>query len=169
MQLDDFAAPDGVNPALAGIAWMIGSWEGTGHCHEPGDEQPFEIEQRVDFSHNGGDYLFYASQWFRLGKDGAERDPLGMESGFWHPQADASLDVVLCNAEGRAEVLGGAIQVTRIDLVTDAVARTVNSTVAYTGGSRLYGLVEGDLMYAHDRATEGAPLAPYMWARLKRA
>jgi|GEM_PF-4025478 len=57
----------------------------------------------------------------------------------------------------------------QIDLGTDAVARTEEALVPYTGGQRLYGQVEGDLLWTFDRATVDAPLQPYMWARLKRS
>jgi len=38
-----------------------------------------------------------------------------------------------------------------------------------TSGSRIYGNVEGDLMYAYDMAAAGQELQPHTWARLKRA
>ena len=52
-------------------------------------------------------------------------------------------------------------------LVTDTVARTATAK-AYTGGKRLYGYVEGDLLYAYDMAAMGEPLQPHLWARLQR-
>ena len=58
--------------------------------------------------------------------------------------------------------------VTRIDLLTDAVVRTEGAEVTHSAGQRLYGKVEGDLMYALDRATTEHELRPHMWARLKR-
>ena len=56
----------------------------------------------------------------------------------------------------------------RLDLVTDAVARTKDATVEYTAGRRLYGLVEGKLMFSFDRATTQHTLRPYLWATLER-
>ena len=38
-----------------------------------------------------------------------------------------------------------------------------------TAGSRIYGNVEGDLLYAYDMAAVGQELQPHLWARLKRA
>lgn len=165
MSLEDFVAPQGVDPSLAGLAWLIGAWEGSGHVQSAEGGEPKPVEQRVEFRHNGGQYLFHVSQWFPTTLGG----PTGMETGFWFPQPDASLDVVMANAEGRAEIWGGKIAPHRIDMVTDTVARTVTASVACTGGSRLFGLVEGDLMYAYDRALEGDSLKPHMWARLRRA
>ena len=38
----------------------------------------------------------------------------------------------------------------------------------YNAGHRLYGLVDGDLMWAFDMAAMGQPLQPHLWGRLKR-
>lgn len=163
----DIEVPEGLNPKLTALGWLVGRWEGTGNGvdHENND---FEFEQRIEFSHNGGDYLFYASQTFLLGAEGAEATPLGMETGFWRPKDDASLEVVLASSDGWSEVLLGKIAVTRIDLLTDAVVRTESAAVSHASGQRLYGKVEGDLMYALDRSTGEHDLRPHMWARLKR-
>lgn len=163
----DIEVPEGLNPALTALGWLVGRWEGTGNGTDH-EGNAFEFEQRIEFSHNGGDYLYYASQTFLLGTDGAGQVPLSMETGFWRPKADASLEVVLTSAEGWTEVLIGKIQVTRIDLLSDAVVRTETAAVGHSAGQRLYGKVEGDLMYALDRATTEHELRPHMWARLKR-
>ena len=39
----------------------------------------------------------------------------------------------------------------------------------YVAGTRLYGNVEGDLLYAYDMAAMGEALQPHLWARLQRA
>jgi hypothetical protein len=52
--------------------------------------------------------------------------------------------------------------------LSDAVVRTESAEVTHSAGQRLYGKVEGDLMYALDRATTEHELRPHMWARLKR-
>ena len=36
-------------------------------------------------------------------------------------------------------------------------------------GSRMYGNVDGDLLYAYDMKAVGQELQPHLWARLKRA
>ena len=166
--MDDLALPEGLNPKLAALGWLNGTWEGTGHGQHP-DGAEFQFEQRIEFGHNGGDYMFYASQTFLLDAGGKAGDPLDMESGFWRPRPDATLDVVIAHAHGWSEVWTGKIQLTRIDLNTDAVMRTGNAAAEYSAGQRLYGQVEGDLMYAIDTATATTPLKPFMWARLKRA
>ena len=41
--------------------------------------------------------------------------------------------------------------------------------MSYTAGRRLYGNVEGRLLFSFDRATEDEELQPYLWAQLERA
>ncbi|MEO7586758.1 MAG: FABP family protein [Arachnia sp.] len=165
MQMD-IQVPEGLNPALTALGWLVGRWEGTGNGTDH-DGEDFTFEQRIEFNHNGGEYLYYVSQTFLL-DEGKTGRALGMESGFWRPKADASLEVVMTNSEGWTEVLVGKIQVTRIDLITDAVVRAESAEVTHSSGQRLYGKVEDDLMYALDRSTDSHALRPHMWARLSR-
>ena len=107
---------------------------------------------------------------FTMNPDGTPAAPLRMETGFWRPNVDTrKVDVLMAAPEGWAEVWTGNIDGAKIELATDAVARTEEALVPYTGGQRLYGQVEGDLLWTFDRATVDAPLQPYMWARLKRS
>jgi hypothetical protein len=55
----------------------------------------------------------------------------------------------------------------RLEIVTDTVARTTTAK-AYTAGKRLYGYVDGDLLYAYDMAAMDQELQPHTWARLQR-
>ncbi len=47
------------------------------------------------------------------------------------------------------------------------MARTTTAH-EYTAGTRMYGLVEGDLLWALDVSLEGHPMRSYASARLKR-
>jgi THAP4-like, heme-binding beta-barrel domain len=162
-----FEIPSGLNPDLLALAWMLGRWEGTGKATYPGTPD-HDFGQQIDFAHNGGNYLHYLSQTFELGGDGTAVKPLSMETGFWRPQRDASIEVVLCHPAGYAEVWYGKISGAKIELATDAVMRT-NTADEYTAGQRLYGSVEGDLLWTFDKAAGGHPLQSHQWARLKRA
>lgn len=163
-----FEIPIDLNPALTGLAWLIGSWRGNGHGNWPG-RGGFEFGQQIDFATNGTAVLHYLSQSYTLDADGQPATPLSMETGFWRPADDASLEVVLAQPDGLAEVWIGKISGAKIELTTDVVARTQTAPEEVTGGQRLYGNVEGDLLWSWDRATTQVPLQAYMWARLKRA
>lgn len=176
-----FEIPEDLNPALMGLAWLIGSWQGNGHGAWPVDDgaddhgsRPegsgeFEFGQQIDFVTNGSGYLHYLSQTWTLDGAGQPERPLGMETGFWRPAGDGKLEVVLASSQGWADVWIGSVSGAKIELVSDVVARTETAVPAYTGGHRLYGTVDGYLMWAFDRATADVELQPYMWGKLRRA
>lgn len=162
-----FEIPEGLAPALMPLAWMIGRWEGTGKGTYPGTDD-FEFGQQIDFAHNGDGYLHYLSQTFEVDAEGLAVKPLSMETGFWRPQPDGGIEVVMCHPDGYAEVWYGTIKGARIELSTDAVVRTASAS-EYTAGQRLYGNVEGDLLWTFDKAALGHPLQSNLWARLRRS
>ena len=162
-----FEIPENLSSELMGIAWLIGRWEGTGKGTYPGTED-FDFGQQVDFAHNGGNYLHYLSQTFEVGPDGKAVRPLTMETGFWRPQGDGTLEVVMSHPEGYTEIWYGKINGAQIELSTDAVVRTV-SAEDYAAGQRLYGNVEGEMLWTLDKAANGEPLQSHLWARLLRA
>ena len=55
----------------------------------------------------------------------------------------------------------------RIDLVSDLIARTATAAEV-AAAKRLYGLVNGELMWAWDLAAFGHPMRTYASARLAR-
>ncbi len=162
-----FEISSDLHPDLVALAWMIGRWEGTGKSSYPGLEDR-EFGQQIEFSHNGDKYLYYLWQTFETDEGGSAIRPLEMESGFWRPSQDGSLEVVTCHPAGYVEVWYGHISGAKVELATDAVIRTTTAP-DYTAGQRLYGNVEGDLLWTFDRAADGHPLQSYQWGRLRRA
>jgi hypothetical protein len=157
-----------LDPALTALAWLIGHWEGTGHGQRP-DGTQFEYAAVVDFAENGQAWLHYVMQLFEADEAGAPVRPVAFETGFWRPGADGTVEVLIAQPEGVAEVYVGRVQGAKIELATDVVVRTVTADAATSGGHRLYGNVESDLLFTYDRGTADAELQPYLWARLKRA
>ncbi len=165
---------------LAPLAWLIGRWEGAGVIGYPTMEEA-QFGQEIEFSHDGRPFLTYTSRMWRLDEEGNQVEPLATETGFWRPvdpPADAEdepddgvpstdLEVLLVHPTGISEIYLGRAKGPRIDLQTDLVARTVTAK-EYTAATRLYGLVESDLLWALDMAAEGHPLQSHASARLKR-
>ena len=156
-----------INPELLGVAWMLGHWEGTGNGASIGGSDG-EFAVTIDFTENGGNYLHYIMQLFEVDEEGRPIHSLGMETGFWRPKADGEIEVVIVHPEGIAEVYLGKIDGAKIELTTDIVARTATADIPATGGHRLYGSVDSDLMFTYDRGTTDQDLQPYVWARVKR-
>jgi len=77
------------------------------------------------------------------------------------------IEVAIVHPTGVSELYLGQVQGPRIDLATDAVVRSATSK-EYTGATRLYGLVEGHLLWAWDMAALGQRLRTHASARLER-
>jgi len=125
--------------------------------------------QEVTFSHDGRDFLEYVSHTWQLDAEGEKVRPLETETGYWRIDAERQVEVVMVRDQGVAEVWYGELAdgKPQIDLATDAIARTP-SAGPYTAGKRLYGYVNGDLMWVGERATPETALRPYMSAHLKK-
>lgn len=151
-----------LHPALLPLSFLLGTWRGEGVGGYP-SIQDFRYGEEVVFSHTGKPVLHYSQRTWLL-DDGA---PSHAEAGYWRPQPDGSLEVVLAHPTGIAEIYVGTVTGTRIELTTDVVVRT--SSAADVGAlARLFGLVEGKLMYAVDMAAGEHPLQPHLSATLER-
>lgn len=191
-----FAFPEGLAPEAYPLAWLVGSWRGEGVISYPGiDDAPFV--QDVTFDHDGGPYLRYEStirllepsvpetvpaEWAddAAGSDSAPASKdltiWSTETGYWRvpperpeglAEGKTPLEVLLADPAGRVTLYVGAIGDARVDLVSDLMARTATSAEV-TASSRLYGLVEGDLMWVWELAAFGHPLQSYASAKLTR-
>ena len=159
--------PADLHPDVAPLAFLLGTWVGVGVGGYPTIEE-FRYGQEVTFGHVGKPFLTYTSRSWILDDAGNQVRGAALETGFWRPQPDGQLEVLLAHPTGFAEVWVGAVDGPRVEIRTDAVLRTA-SAKEYTAGHRLYGLVEGDLLYAYDMAAMGQPLQSHLSARLKRA
>lgn len=155
-----------VHPSVASLRFLIGRWEGAGVVGYPTIES-VQFGQEITFGHNGKPYLSYSSQTWLLGEDGQLGRPLAAEAGFWRPQPDGTLEVVLAHGSGITEIYLGQVTGTKIEMATDAVVRTA-SAKEVTAGRRLYGLIGADLGWAYDMAAVGHPLQAHVSAQLKR-
>lgn len=177
-----FVIPEGLAPEVYPMAWLLGHWRGEGVLAYPGiDEVPFR--QDVVFDHDGGPYLSYSATIRLLVMpdtldEAATDGPVwATESGFWRVPPDRPddlpadkhpIEALLADPSGHLSLYVGAIGNGRIDLASDLIARTPTAANV-TAASRLYGYVEGDLMWAWDLAAFGEPLQSYASARLSRA
>ena len=181
IQLDaDLPAP------LIPLAWLVGRWAGAGVAGYPTMDGDLRFGQELSFAHDGRPYLTYTSTTWLLDDDGRQVRPLVSETGYWRPAAaqpgqhaedaaaepetaaaGAPIEVLLAHPSGYVEIYHGVADGPRITLETDAVVRT-RTAKDYAAATRMYGLVEGDLLWVMDMAAGGVPLASHASARLKR-
>ena len=154
------------HPAIAPLTFLLGRWEGAGVVGYPTIESA-NYGEEISFSHNGKPFLIYSSRTWLLAEDGTIGRASHLEVGFWRPQPDSTLEVLITHPTGITEIYYGTISGTKIEMATDAVVRTATAKEV-TAGKRLYGLVGADLAYAMDMAAVGQPLQPHLSAQLKR-
>lgn len=162
-----FEIPGDLHPDVAPLAFLLGHWHGNGHGDYPTIEA-FQFGQEVAFTHDGRPFLHYFSRSWLIDEHGEEVRPLALETGFFRARPGGEVELVLAHPTGFADIYYGSVEGAKIELATDAVARTA-SAKEYVGGHRLYGLVEGDLLWTFDMAAMGQQLQPHIWARLRRA
>ncbi|WP_426320892.1 FABP family protein [Microbacterium sp. E-13] len=78
------------------------------------------------------------------------------------------LEAALVHADGVSELYLGQIKGPRIDIATDAVVRPAGAK-SYAAAARMYGLVDGHLLWAWDIAALGFELSAHASARLAKA
>ncbi|QNG36252.1 FABP family protein [Geodermatophilaceae bacterium NBWT11] len=151
---------------LLSVLPLLGEWHGEGQA--AGTQGDHRFGQWVRFAHDGRDFLSYESRTWRIAEDGTVAGPDVRESGFWRPRGDDEVELLVAHPEGLVEIyVGTARTTTSWELASDVLARTPDHPDV-TKAARLYGIVEGALMYAVDRAGDDGQLRPVMSARLER-
>ena len=145
---------------------LVGVWQGTGLFGDDPDRRDPQFGQQVTISHDGRPFLRYESITWNLTPDGPV--PGSRELGFWRPQPDGSVQLLIAHAEGRIEVFYGQQRsAASWALSTDGVWRSDGPPVV--GATRLYGItIDGRLAYVEERAHSDEPLAPHASAALDR-
>jgi hypothetical protein len=189
-----FVLPEDLPIELSPLAFLVGTWQGTGVISFGGTET--EFRQKLSFEAIAGGRLDYQSNVTDL----AGR-AISSERGYWmlsrpSDESDAGpglipgigvsaitvredlelwrnsdggfdMEALIVQPNGVAELYFGNIKGARIDMATDAVLRSPNAK-EYASGKRMWGLVEGALLWAWDMAALGQPLKSHASARLVR-
>ena len=161
-----FEIPPNLHPNVAPFAWLLGSWEGGGDGDYPTIEK-FRFGQELLFQQDGRPFIHYMAKSWLLDADGNKVRDAAQETGFLRCLDDGSVELLLTHNIGFTELYLGKVDGAKLELSTDAVLRTATAK-EYTGGHRLYGLVEGDLWFAYDMAAMGQELQPHLWGKLVR-
>ena len=155
-----------VAPSLLSVLPLLGEWHGEGQAAGAGGDHRFG--QWVRFAHDGRDFLSYESRTWRLTDDGAVTGPDLRESGFLRPRGEDDVELLVTSPDGLLELYAGRARTTTSwELTTDVLARTPDAPDVVRA-VRLYGIVDGALLYAIDRAGPDQELRPTMSARLER-
>jgi len=163
--------PD-LHPALLGLLPFVGMWRGRGQGGYPGVED-FDFAQEIVISHDGRPFLAYESRAWILDDESRPVTMASREVGWWRPVTDAQgratddMEATLTTPTGVMELYLGKVTGTRLEMEADAIVRSPTAKEV-TAGHRLFGIVDGALLYAQEMAAEGRGLEPHLSARLPR-
>ena len=161
-----FSIPETLHPDLMPLAWLVGTWRGKGRGEYPNVEG-FQFAQEVSFNHDGRPFLNYYSRSWLIDENDEIIRPAASETGFWRVKENNVLEVILAHNTGIAEGWVGLVQGAKIQLAMDQGYSSPSAKIV-TAGSRLYGLVEGELFTSYDMAAQGQTLQAHLWSSLER-
>jgi hypothetical protein len=158
-----------LNDACLALLPLVGVWRGEGEINYSTMEKPVRFGQQLTIAHDGRPFLFHEARSWLLDEDGNVIRPAAREVGWWRPQPDDTIELLLAHSSGILEMFYGKPRnQTSWELGTDAVVRTATAKDV-TGAQRLYGLINnGDLGYVEERAMVGEPMQPHASAHLRR-
>jgi hypothetical protein len=191
-----FVLPEGLPPELAPLAFLVGKWSGTGVIAFEGVEH--EFVQQIEFAHDGNVLTYVSSAklsdetgtalpselgYWRIARPREEFDfgpgllPGNGETKFNNHESIEpfrtkegafNLEVSTIHPGGVAELYNGWVKQARIEIAS-AHGVAFEGAKTYRHSTRIYGLVEGALLWAWDIALPGQELKSHASARLERA
>ena len=190
-----FVLPEGLPIELTPLAFLVGKWAGTGVIALDGEEH--EFAQQIEFAHDGGVLTYVSSAkltneagtalpselgYWRIARPREDFDygpgllPGKGESKFTtHESLEPcrtkegafNIQVSTIHPGGVAELYNGWVKQARIEIAS-AHGVAFEGSKTYRHSTRMYGLVEGALLWAWDIALPGQDLKSHASARLER-
>ena len=156
-------APDPVplHPDVADLAFLLGTWTGTGHGEYPTIEA-FDYLETVEFAHVGKPFLSYR----QATRHAATGLPLHAETGYLRRPAPGRVELVLAQPTGIAEIDEGTLAGRSLRLRSTSVTRTATA-VEVTEVERDVDVDSGVLRYSLRMAAAGVGLTHHLAAELR--
>jgi hypothetical protein len=157
-------APPGIlHEDLAELAFLLGTWKGTGEgVWPPGDR--FTYGEDLSFEDVGDTFLVYAQRSWSL-EDGS---PIHLERGFLRPSGSDRVELMLAHPIGITEVAVGTVGAGVLEVASAAVSLAPAAS-RVTQLRRRIEVRDGRLSYELHMAMEGVELLSHVRSHLKRA
>ncbi len=153
--------PD-LHPAIEPIAYLLGTWRGTGAGTYPTIDD-FSYNEEITFGHVGKPFLAYGQKTRH-----AETDlPLHAETGYWRLIDGRDVEVVLSHPTGIMELQVGSHADGVFDLHSHAMVGSPTAK-SVTEVHRRFEVSGDDLRYTVAMAAVGLELTHHLAAELRR-
>ncbi len=151
---------------VAVLAPLLGTWAGSGTGEYPTIED-FAYLESITFSHAGKPFIAY-TQRTRHPDSGL---PMHAESGYLRVPRSGTIEIVMAQPTGLAEIYEGAVVGGDSPLVIDVRSTTIASTPTakeVTMTERTISVAGDELHYTFRMAAVGQPLQHHLSATLRR-
>ncbi len=152
-----------LNPALAPVAFLLGTWRGEGEGQYP-SIKPFRYREEIRFTHNGKPFLIYTQQTEAIDTGQA----MHREAGYLRPVGGGQVEFVIAQPIGYAEISLGRVDGQRIDVDCASVGRTPTAKPV-TSISRSFWMDGETMRYELKMGMEGAAAVRHLTASFLRA
>lgn len=152
------------HPDIAPLAFLVGTWRGTGHGSYP-TIAPFDYTEEVTFAALPKPVLAYHQRTRRAGTE----EPLHAEMGYVR-LVDGVPELVICQPTGLVEAHRGQMTARSLVFECDAVGATASAAVHdVTAVRRELTVDDHRLSYVLSMGAVGQPLQVHLRATLRRA
>jgi hypothetical protein len=158
--------PGELHPDVAVLAPLLGTWEGEGTGEYPTIDD-FSYVESITFAHVGKPFIAY-TQRTRHPESGA---PMHAETGYVRVPRPGSVEIVMAQPTGLAEIYEGAVVGGDAPLVIDVRSTSIGSTTSakeVTVTERTISITGDVLQYTFRMAAVGQPLQHHLSASLRR-
>jgi hypothetical protein len=155
-----------LHPDVAVLAPLLGTWEGSGTGEYPTIDD-FVYLESITFSHVGKPFVAY-TQRTRHPETSA---PMHAETGYLRVPRPGSIEIVMAQPTGLAEIYEGAVVGGDAPLVIDVRSTSISATSTakeVTITERTISVTGDDLHYTFRMAAVGQPLQHHLGATLRR-
>ncbi|KAA8523383.1 hypothetical protein F0562_009806 [Nyssa sinensis] len=151
-----------VHPAVEPLSFLLGTWRGQGEGGFP-TISSFKYGEELHFSHPGNKpVIAYSQKTWKLNSG----EPMHAESGYWRPKLDGTIEVVIAQSTGLVEVQKGTYSAE--EKVVKLQSELVGNASKVREITRVFKLLNGELSYVVEMATNLTTLQPHLKALLKK-